>query len=34
VGSYDAYAVPRRGYVTKVEHDSGGLRLFATLKFS
>jgi hypothetical protein len=27
VGSYDAYAVPRRGYITKVERDGDGLRL-------
>jgi hypothetical protein len=27
VGSYDVYAIPRRGYITKVERSSGGLRL-------
>jgi hypothetical protein len=27
VGSYDAYAVPRRGYITKVERDGDGVRL-------
>jgi hypothetical protein len=27
VASYDAYAVPRRGYITKVEHDGNGIRL-------
>jgi len=27
VGSYDAYAIPRRGYVTKIERDKQGLRL-------
>jgi len=27
VGSYDTYAVPRRGYITKVERDKSGLRL-------
>ena len=32
VGSYDAYAIPRRGYVTKVERDSGGLRLSADIE--
>jgi hypothetical protein len=32
VGSYDAYAVPRRGYVTKVEHDNRGLRLSADIE--
>jgi hypothetical protein len=32
VGSYDAYAVPRRGYVAKVERHSDGLRLFADIE--
>lgn len=32
VGSYDAYAIPRRGYVTKVESDGGGLRLSADIE--
>ncbi len=27
VGSYDAYAVPRRGYVTKVEQENGEISL-------
>jgi hypothetical protein len=27
VGSYDTYAIPRRGYVTGVERQEGGLRL-------
>jgi len=27
VGSYDTYAMPRRGYITKVERDNSGLRL-------
>lgn len=27
VGSYDAYPVPRRGYVTKVERENGHIRL-------
>jgi hypothetical protein len=27
VGSFDAYAVPRRGYITKVEHDGDDLKL-------
>jgi hypothetical protein len=27
VGSYDVYAIPRRGYITKVERTNGGLRL-------
>jgi hypothetical protein len=32
VGSYDAYAIPRRGYVTKIESDGGGLRLSADIE--
>jgi hypothetical protein len=32
VGSYDVYAVPRRGYVAKVERESGGLRLSADIE--
>ncbi len=32
VGSYDVYAVPRRGYVTKVERDNDGLRLFGEIE--
>ncbi len=32
VGSYDAYAVPRRGYVTKVERDGDRLRLFGDIE--
>jgi hypothetical protein len=27
VGSYDAYAVPRRGYITKIERDGDDLRV-------
>ena len=27
VGSYDAYAVPRRGYITGFEQDNGGVKL-------
>ncbi|HEV8678124.1 MAG TPA: hypothetical protein VGQ90_02020 [Stellaceae bacterium] len=27
VGSYDSYAAPRRGYITKIERDKGGVRL-------
>ena len=27
MGSYDAYAVPRRGYITKVERDGDVIRL-------
>jgi hypothetical protein len=27
VGSYDAYAMPRRGYITNVEQKKGGIRL-------
>jgi hypothetical protein len=32
VGSFDVYAVPRRGYVAKVERQEGGLRLFADIE--
>jgi hypothetical protein len=32
VGSYDAYATPRRGYITKVEHESNRLRLFGDIE--
>jgi hypothetical protein len=32
VGSYDAYAVPRRAYVAKVERRGDGLRLFADIE--
>jgi hypothetical protein len=32
VGSFDAYAVPRRGYVTKIERRDGGLRLLADIE--
>jgi len=32
VGSYDAYAVPRRGYLTNVEHENGGLLLSADIE--
>lgn len=32
VGSFDAYAIPRRGYITKIEHVSGGLRLSADIE--
>jgi len=32
VGSYDAYAVPRRGFVTKIERVTGGLRLSADIE--
>ncbi len=32
VGSYDHYAVPRRGYVTKIEQQHGALRLFADIE--
>jgi hypothetical protein len=32
VGSYDAYAVPRRGYITKVERVPSGLRLAADIE--
>jgi hypothetical protein len=32
VGSYDNYAIPRRGYVTKVERQDRGLRLSADIE--
>src|SRR5262249_26194871 len=32
VGTYDVYAIPRRGYVTKVERVKGGLRLEADVE--
>jgi hypothetical protein len=32
VGSYDTYAIPRRGYVTGVEREKGGLRLSADIE--
>jgi hypothetical protein len=32
VGSYDAYAVPRRGFVTKVERDGDRLRLVGDIE--
>jgi hypothetical protein len=32
VGSFDVYAVPRRGYVAKVEGRAGGLRLSADIE--
>jgi hypothetical protein len=32
VGSYDTYAIPRRGYVTEVEREEGGLRLSADIE--
>jgi hypothetical protein len=32
VGSYDAYAVPRRAFIAKVERQSRGLRLFVDVE--
>src|SRR5262249_9377600 len=32
VGSYDAYAIPRRGYVANVERQDRGLRLSADIE--
>jgi len=32
VGSFDAYAIPRRGYITKVERENGRLRLSADIE--
>jgi hypothetical protein len=32
VGSYDTYAIPRRGYITKIERKRTGLRLSADIE--
>jgi hypothetical protein len=32
VGSYDAYAIPRRGFITAVDQDKDGLRLSAEIE--
>ena len=32
VGSYDAYAIPRRGFITAVQRDQDGLRLSAEIE--
>jgi hypothetical protein len=32
VGSYDTYAVPRRGYITKVERDGDRVRVFGDIE--
>ena len=32
VGSFDTYAIPRRGYITKVEREDRGLRLSADIE--
>jgi hypothetical protein len=32
VGSYDVYAIPRRGYIVKAERESGGLRISAEIE--
>ncbi|MEX2127038.1 MAG: hypothetical protein WD871_02190 [Xanthobacteraceae bacterium] len=32
VGSYDAYATPRRGYITKVEREKNRIRLFGDIE--
>ena len=32
VGSYDVYAIPRRGYVVKAERENGGLRISAEIE--
>lgn len=32
VGSYDAYAIPRRAFITKVEGDGSPLRIFADVE--
>ncbi|HEY7242285.1 MAG TPA: hypothetical protein VH678_00185 [Xanthobacteraceae bacterium] len=32
VGSFDAYAVPRRGFITKIEQANGGIRIFGDIE--
>jgi hypothetical protein len=32
VGSFDVYAIPRRGYITKIEREKAGLRLSADIE--
>jgi hypothetical protein len=32
VGSYDAYAVPRRGYITRIEQENGRVKLFGDIE--
>jgi len=32
VGSYDAYAIPRRGFVTRVEQEKNEVRIFADIE--
>jgi hypothetical protein len=32
VGSYDAYAIPRRGYITKFEQEKNRIRLFGDIE--
>ena len=32
VGSYDAYAVPRRGFITKIEREGDRIRLFGDIE--
>src|SRR5262249_10944452 len=32
VGSYDAYAVPRRGFITKIEREGDRVRLFGDIE--
>ncbi len=32
VGSYDTYAIPRRGYITQIDRERTGLRLFADIE--
>ena len=32
VGSYDAYTVPRRGFITRVERTNGRIRLFGDIE--
>ena len=32
VGSYDAYAIPRRGFITTIERDDEGVRIFGDIE--
>jgi hypothetical protein len=32
VGSYDAYAIPRRGFITRIERDKDGLRIYGDIE--
>jgi hypothetical protein len=32
VGSYDAYAIPRRGFITRIQRDQEGVRIFGDIE--